>query len=684
MTRLLGALAALILLGGVFLLPPADEGRLAAAQAAELLDTDFAAKVVEELGEDDGSTWTLSLGQVFGLEDGDELVSRQAVARAFRAAAVDAGRQLNLAGSNSPAAEGVDFQIELHDAEDARVLTLRASGAMGDIDTSGEFTPPAPTSLLPPLVAIALALLFRKPIIALLAGVIAAGCLMRSDAGLLATLNPIAAVGDVGVAFWGQFTDSDKAQVVGFVIAMLAMVGVITHNGGLRGVMDLVAARAKDARRTQIATWIMGLVIFFDDYANTILCGATMRPLTDRFRVSREKLAYLVDSTAAPVAGISIFSTWVAFEVSQYAPQLPAAGMSAADGYSVFIQTIPYRFYCIFALALCGLIAFTGRDFGPMLTAERRARTTGELVRKDGTPMVSDLVTKMTAAPGLAIRAWRAIVPLGIFLLFTVGWVYYTGYVGATDAGLDTSYSSRGLSNILGAGNSYTALLYGSSAGLLVAVTASLAAKLPITGIVKAAISGLRATSVALVILYLAWMIGAACGNLGTATYITAAVGDALPPALLPVLLFALSGLVAFSTGSSWSTMSILLPLVVGLAYQLGLESDLGAAGLVVVSIGAVLEGAIFGDHCSPISDTTVLSSTACASDHIDHVRTQMPYALLAMIVAVVCGYLPVTYLGASPWLCLPVGIATMFAILRLVGERADDNQTATEHLGKA
>ena len=684
MTRLLGALVALILLGGVFLLPQADEGPLVASRAAELLDTEYAATIVEKFGTDDGSTWSLSIGMIAPLEEEHEQVTRQAIARAMRAAAVDAGRQLNLDGTSSPAANGLNFAVDHSDVGDERSITLKAWRNLEDVDVSGDFSPPGPTSLLPPLVAIALALLFRKPILALLAGVLAAGVLSRSDAGVLASLNPIAAVGDVGVAFWGQFTDSDKAQVVGFVIAMLAMVGVITYNGGLRGVMDLVATRAKDARRTQIATWVMGLVIFFDDYANTILCGATMRPLTDRFRVCREKLAYIVDSTAAPVAGISIFSTWVAFEVSQYAPQLPAAGMSASDGYAVFVQTIPYRFYCLFALALCGMVAFTGRDFGPMLAAERRARTTGELVRKDGTPMVSDLVTKMVPAEGVSTRAWRALVPLAVFVFFTVGWVFYTGYVGAQEAGLEISLSSRGLSNILGNGNSYAALLYGSSASVLIAVLASLAASLSITGIMRAAISGLSATATALVILYLAWMIGAACGDLGTATYITAAVGDALPPELLPVLLFAISGLVAFSTGSSWSTMSILLPLVVGLAYQLGLESEIGAAGLVVVSIGAVLEGAIFGDHCSPISDTTVLSSTACASDHVDHVRTQMPYALLAMIVAVVCGYLPVTYLGASPWICLPVGIASMYAFLRFVGERADDAQSTNEHLVEA
>ena len=673
MTRLLGALAALLLVGGVFLLPQADEGRLAAARAAELLDTEFAASLVEEFGADDGSSWTLSLGQVSGTEGEQSLVSRQAVARAMRAAAVDAGRQLNMEGATTPSTDGVNFSIRL-DEIDGQRLSLIATSTSASLETSGDFSPPAPTSLLPPLVAIALALIFRKPVLALFSGVLAAGCLLRADAGILASLNPLKASSDVALAFWRQFEDTDKAQVVGFVIAMLAMVGVITYNGGLRGVMDLVAARARDARRTQIATWTMGLVIFFDDYANTILCGATMRPLTDRFRVCREKLAYLVDSTAAPVAGISIFSTWVAFEVSQYAPQLPAAGMSAADGYAVFVQTIPYRFYCLFALALCGIVAITGRDFGPMLRAERRARATGAVVREGGVPMVSELVTEMAPAEGVTPRAWRALIPISVFVLFTIGWVFYTGFVGATEAGLDTSFSSRGLSNILGAGNSYAALLYGSTTGLVIAVFSSVAARLPASGITMAGLSALKATAVALVILYLAWMIGAACGDLGTATYITAAVGDALPPELLPVLLFAISGVVAFSTGSSWSTMSILLPLVVGLAYQLGLESEIGAAGLVVVSIGAVLEGAIFGDHCSPISDTTVLSSTACASDHVDHVRTQMPYALLAMTVAVVCGYLPVTYLGASPWVCLPVGALALFTTMRLIGQRADES----------
>ena len=685
MSRLTGALAALLLVGGVFLLPAADRGRLAASGAADLIDAEAAADLVQSFGSATPTTWTLSLGAITSSESGREPAIRRALARALRAQADAANRTLQLSGTATAAPDGPSFHLAIHTTPDgAELLELRITHPADPNttrDLSAPFTPPGPSSLLPPLVAIALALTTRKPILALLAGVIAAGCLMRAGAGTLAALNPIAAARDVGLAFWAEFSDSDRAHVLGFVIAMLAMVGVITKNGGLGGVMDLVAARAKDARRTQIATWFMGLVIFFDDYANTILCGATMRPLTDRFRVCREKLAYLVDSTAAPVAGISIFSTWVAFEVSQFAPQLPAAGLSPADGYAIFLQTLPYRFYCLFALTLCGMVAFTGRDFGPMLTAERRARTTGEVVRNDGTPMVSNLVTEMPPAAAVDARAWRALVPLAVFLCLTFGWVIYTGLVGAHAAGLETSLSSRGLSNILGAGNSYQALLYGSVAGLLVAVLASLLAGLR-SGILGAALSSLRATYVAIVILYLAWMIGSACGGLGTATYLTAAVGDVLSAPLLPVLLFAIAGSIAFATGSSWSTMSILLPLVVGLAYELGIDTSIGGVGLVVISIGAVLEGAIFGDHCSPISDTTVLSSTACASDHVDHVRTQMPYALLAMGVAIVCGYLPVTYLGLSPWLCLPAGALALYAFLRLFGQRADTllEDAAQEH----
>ena len=527
-----------------------------------------------------------------------------------------------------------------------------------------------PLSLLPPLIAIALAIGLRKPVLSLFAGVLSGALLLRwsSDAGLLEkTFGGLRDV--VSIFLWREFSDQSRWKVIGFVVAMLAMVGVVTKNGGIRGLMQLVARRARSARTTQIAAFLMGLAVFFDDYANTILVGTTMRPLTDRFRVAREKLAYIVDSTAAPVAGISIFSTWIAFEVSTFSAQLPLAGLEASDGYQVFIETLPYRFYCLLTLGMVLMVVVSGRDFGPMLRAERRARTTGQLVRQGGTPMVADSATAMQSAEGISIRAWRALVPLGVFIGVTLWTILATG--GAFERDAPSWYRFAGLSAILGAADSYEALWRGSLLGFATAVLASLQAGLR-SEILEAAWRTLRSMGVALAILYLAWMIGAVCAELGTANYLTVMLDGVRFPLALPLILFALASAISFSTGSSWSTMSILLPLVVGLAFTLGERCVLGGHALMVLAIGAVLEGSIFGDHCSPISDTTVLSSVACASDHIDHVRTQAPYALLVMLVAIVAGYLPAAFLGWQPAWCLLLGLALIALCLRFVGERVE------------
>ncbi len=445
---------------------------------------------------------------------------------------------------------------------------------------------------------------------------------------------------------------------------------MLTRNGGIRGLMHWIAKLARSARSTQVATWLMGLLIFFDDYANTILVGSTMRPLTDRFRISREKLAYIVDSTAAPVAGISIFSTWIAFEVSTFSAQLPLAEMSPDDGYKVFFATLPYRFYSLLTLALVGLVVFTRRDFGPMLRAEQRARRSGELVRRGGRPMTSAVATAMQPLAGIPPRAWRALLPLLVFLVVTVGTMLHAG--GAFEEGAPSIWTMAGLNAVL-SGDKYLALCYGSLSGLAVAVIASLTGGMSTVQIGDAAWRTLRSMGIALAILYLAWMIGSVCGALGTADYLMVQLGDVSFPLALPVILFLLSGAIAFATGSSWSTMSILLPLVVGLSFALGERVEIGGYALMILSIGAVLEGSIFGDHCSPISDTTVLSSVASASDHIDHVRTQAPYAALAMIAAVVAGYLPAAVFGLHPALSLLAGIAVLYFALRILGERADD-----------
>ena len=556
---------------------------------------------------------------------------------------------------------------------------------------SVDWNPITARSLLPPLVAIFLAILLRKPIVALFAGVwVGAFLVLRAtDTGAIAATHK-SLVDVFDVYFASEFRDRARVEIVLFVIFMLAMVGILTKAGGIRGIMNKIASLAQDARRTQIATWFMGLAIFFDDYANTILVGSTMRPLADKFRIAREKLAYIVDSTAAPVAGVSLLSTWIAFEVSTFSAQLPDAGLAPSDGYAVFLQTLPYRFYCWFTLLFVGFVVFSGRDFGPMLTAERRARG-GKVLRDGATPLVGKAATELEADDDVAPRASTALVPLFAFVATTLGMIFYNGalsigLIERTDGfpfiapGESPGGFIEASTGILYGGSGGMPLMVGAIVGFVFAALMAIFVGLRIDKILMAAFNSLRAMGVALLILYLAWMVGRVCDDLGTAEYLSATLSTATPYVILPVALFLLSGLIAFSTGSSWSTMTILLPLVIGLTYDVGYNgspdsTDAGARAfalfLMTVSIGAVLEGAIFGDHCSPLSDTTVMSSIACASDHVDHVRTQAPYALATMSAALGIGYFPVVFLGISPYLSIAIGAGVLFAFLMIKGKRA-------------
>lgn len=679
---------------GMARMPAADPARVAALRTAEILGAPITeAPDAPSLGESllDGPSvrpgdggglilWISGLRLATPQHPTEDLevhgLARRSLIAGLRALAAERGQTLQVEGELWPSQGGMNVLVTLDEAG----FALEAVSSDGSVLAGAlpGWRPPERMALFPPFFAIALAVLLRRPILSLFAGVWCAAWVLRYAGGTEGALRAVArSLPDVATELlWPQLVDPMRLSIMGFVFAMLAMIGVMTRSGGIRGLMDLVARLASNARRTQIATWLMGLVVFFDDYANCILVGATMRPLTDRFRVSREKLSYLVDSTAAPVAGISIFSTWIAFEVSTFSAQLPAAGLAPEEGYAVFVQTLPFRFYCILTIFFAGLLALSGRDFGPMLTAERRARRTGAVVREGGRPMVSHDAAHLEPSAGVVPRARSAIVPLLVFIGLTLFEIARVGFsaVRAQDPefGWSALWTVRGITALLGEGDSTSALLWGSSAGLAAAALLAFAAGLRLE-ILRAAWATLRSMGVAVAILYLAWMIGLACDRMGTAPYLTALVGENLPPALLPAILFGMSAIVAFATGSSWSTMSILLPLVVGLSFSMGEASDLGGTLLMVMSIGAVLEGSIFGDHCSPISDTTVLSSTASAADHIDHVRTQMPYAALVMIVALSVGYIPCAFSGAHPFLSLLGGAALLTAVVFLLGKRSED-----------
>jgi Na+/H+ antiporter NhaC len=291
------------------------------------------------------------------------------------------------------------------------------------------------------------------------------------------------------------------------------------------------------------------------------------------------------------------------------------------------------------------------------------------LIREGGKPMVGGAATELVASERVTPRAHRALGPLFVFIGVTLIEIARRG--GAFALGPSELFSLEGMTQVLYGGSGSMPLMLGAIAGMTLAAIQAFAAGL--RGEVPAAAwSSLRSMGVAIAILYLAWMMGQVCVDVGTAPYLTVLLTDALNPLLLPCILFVLSGVVAFATGSSWSTMTILLPLVVGLAFGLGNKVPLGGHALLILSIGAVLEGAIFGDHCSPISDTTVMSSIASASDHIDHVRTQAPYAILSMLVALGVGYFPCTFLGLNPFIALFSGFAVLTGFVFLVGRRVE------------
>ncbi|MFT5050107.1 MAG: Na+/H+ antiporter NhaC [Chlamydiales bacterium] len=685
--------AVLLMVKALFSLPQPDVGRLGALRSADLLaapvqgDQDerplWKALLATSAASNDGQGHTLlRLGsvRVSGVESGAEADPelddefRRAIARGLRsiqASNPESLPELELVGLEGPVENGAAFVLTVTpDSLSVAIETAQDEPLV----TEMEWRPAGRGSLIPPVAAILIAVLFRQPVLALFFGVLGGAFLLRSAAGVAWTSALPLGMRDVfDVYLRNELFAGDRQYIIGFVLMMLAMVGIMTRAGGIRGLMDIIARFAHDARRTQIATWLMGLVVFFDDYANTILVGATMRPLSDRFKVAREKLAYIVDSTAAPVAGLSIFSTWIAFEVSTFSAQLPDVGMAASDGYGIFIQTLPYRFYCIFTLIFVGTVVISGRDFGPMLRAERRARA-GKVLRDGARPMVGDAATKLEAAEGVSPSAMRALIPLALFLGLTLVEIFRTG--GAMELGADL-LTLQGLADVLSKGNPMRALALGSAAGMLGAAGLALGAGIA-REILPAAWAAVRSMLVAILILYLAWMIGAICRDLGTASYLTVLLGNAINPLILPCILFVLSGVVAFSTGSSWSTMSILLPIVVGMAFALGETTALGGTLLMVISIGAVLEGAIFGDHCSPISDTTIMSSIASASDHIDHVRTQAPYSVVTMLLALGLGYAPVAFLGLDPWIGILAGTVAIVVGMRFFGTRAEAPPTGT------
>lgn len=498
-------------------------------------------------------------------------------------------------------------------------------------------------SLFPPLLAIAVALVFRSVIPALFLGIwmgawgIAGLDLAGLGQGLLDTMS---------VYVRAALADADHAAVILFSFMIGGLVGIITRSGGMQGIVDILIRKARSRRDGQVTTVLMGLAVFIDDYANSLIVGQTMRGVTDRLKISREKLAYIVDSMAAPVSGVALVTTWIGYQVGLIGDAVSAIeGLDTAP-YLVFLHSLAYSFYPWLAMFLVMLVAWTGRDIGPMVAAERRA------IRQhaDDVPVAPD----NNAEPQIA----AAVVPLVVLVVGVIVGLFATG-------------EGDSVREIIGSASTYMALMWASLVAVLVAIAIPLLQRRQsLTELMEGWTGGVQSMLPTMTILVLAWALSGTTEQLGTAAYLVSILGDSLSPQWIPTVVFGLAAATAFATGTSWGTMGILVPLVVPLAYHLAPES----AHVLSSSIAAVLAGAIWGDHCSPISDTTILSSMASGCDHMAHVRTQLPYALLAGGAAVLLGVLPSGF-GVPWWLCLGLGALVIVVFMRVWGVRVETEQ---------
>lgn len=514
-------------------------------------------------------------------------------------------------------------------------------------------------SVVPPLLAIAIALVFKQVIPALFTGLVF-GVWVIGGLDFQSLLT--APLTTLEVFAVNALADEDHASIILFSLMIGGMVGITSRNGGMQGIVNLILKWANTVKRASLATVGMGISIFFDDYANTLVVGNTMRPVTDKMKISREKLAYLVDSTAAPIACLALVTTWVGFQVGLIDDALKAVGYTDMGGYGMFLQTIPYSFYPIFALFLTIMIASTGKDFGPMHAAEVRARN-ASISSLDTDIHPTEEILPVEDKPH---RAINAILPFLTMILVVLGGLYFTG--------IDASVADQSIRDIVGNANSYKALLWGTMAGALIAAVLSIVQGiLTLEQTTNALIKGMKPMLLAMIILILAWSLSEVSSQLETSLFISSLIQDSISVHWLPLLTFLLAALTAFATGSSWGAMGILIPLVVPIVWNMMIAQNVMDPEyfyIIYTTIASILAGAVWGDHCSPISDTTILSSMASGCDHIEHVRTQIPYAFYAGGFAMVIGIIPASY-GFSPLASIVIAAIGMYLGLRWKGKEA-------------
>ncbi len=517
-------------------------------------------------------------------------------------------------------------------------------------------------SILPPLIAIVMAFILKEVLSSLFLGILTGTFLMALYNG---GQSPLSALGSgvlrtVDTYIVGSINDHDHVIIIVFTMLIGGMVRVITANGGMQGIVKWLSRKAKSPKSGQLMTFLMDLSIFFDDYSNTLIVGNTMRPIADKLKVSREKLAYIVDSTSAPVVAVAFITTWIGAELSYIQDGISGIGLNMS-AYSVFFNSLSYSFYPFLTLGFVLMIILSGRDFGPMLKAERKTRASETVTVENVTDEQSDP------------HAIDALIPLIVLIIGTIGGLLATGYDHSVWSQTDIGLFSK-LSTTIGLANSFTALLWASLLSLLTSILITMARReMPFVKIMEAVIEGFKTMFNAVLILTMAWSIALVTKDMHTTEFVSHLLLQwSLSPVFVPALTFVLAALIGFSTGTSWGTMAILYPLILPASWMLCQQQGMSHEATMPLFynvVASVMAGAVMGDHCSPISDTTIMSSLSSQCDHLQHVGTQMPYALTVGATALLLGVLP-SALGLPSWAAFLLAYSALGLVVRFIGKK--------------
>jgi tetracycline resistance efflux pump len=454
-------------------------------------------------------------------------------------------------------------------------------------------------SILPPLFAIILAIRTKHVYISLILGIWLGWTIIHAwnpIQGLIQTVNSLIDV----------FRDGDNTRVILFSAMIGAIITFTQYSGGMKGFVNWVSGKGlvRTRKRGGLLAWFLGFIIFIESSICVLVSGAVARPIFDKLKISREKLSYILDSTSAPKCILVPLNAWGAFVIGLLSKQ------NVEQPVKYLLASIPFNFYAIFALLLVLAVVLGEKDFGPMKKAEHRVRVENKLLRDGAEPLVSTEVVSLEAKKGVPLRAINMILPVATMVV--------TMPVVLLVTGKGNLMRGSGSVSVL------WAVILGLVAGAIAYRVQKIMKVKEITDVFMKGVGGLIPVATLMI---LAFSIGDTCDALGTGPFVAQAAKSTLNPGLIPVVVFIISCFIAFSTGTSWGTFAIMIPIAVPMISIIGLHP-----GLI---IAAVLGGGVFGDHCSPISDTTIISSMAAATDHIDHVRTQLPYAFTAAGIAV-------------------------------------------------